>query len=68
MSKISTERSTGNELLRQYVATHTVPVARTAEELYRHSVRDDDGEEVDGFVKLLDEWRHNEFDLDRRID
>lgn len=68
MPKTLAEKGTGNELLRQYLARHKIPIAHTAEELYRHSVVDDDGEEIDELRRMLDEWRHNDREYRRRID
>lgn len=67
MAKTIAKKAAGNELLREYLATHKVPVAKTVEDLYLHSVEDDDGEEVDDLLRLLEEWR-SESDLDRGID
>jgi len=41
-----------------------VKIARPAEELYEHSVKDDNGEEVDEFRRMREEW-HKE-DRERR--
>ena len=68
MSKTLVEKGTGNELLRKYLETHKLPIAKTAEDLYSHSVADDNGEEVDDFLQLLDEWRHNDLEYGREID
>ncbi len=51
------EKDSAKERLEEYLATHKVKIARTAEELYAHSIKDDDGEEVDEFLRLRDEWR-----------
>ena len=32
-------------------------VAHTADELFAHSIKDDNGEEVDEFMKMREEWR-----------
>lgn len=42
--------------------------ARTVDELYAHSVKDDDGEEVDEFLKMLEEERNQENDSHWEID
>lgn len=68
MPETLVDKHTGNELLRQYLATHKVPVAMTGSDLYLHSEKDDNGKEVDDFLRLLEEWR-SEGDADhRRID
>ena len=51
------EKDLARERLEKYLATHKVKIARTAEELYAHSIKDDNGEEVDEFLRLRDEWR-----------
>lgn len=48
------------ELLEKYLATHNVPIAKTVEELYSHSVVDDNGEEIDDFLRLREEWREED--------
>ena len=49
-----------------------VKIARTTEELYAHSIKDDDGEEIDEFLRMREEWRnvddsHREIDTLNRI-
>lgn len=51
-----TEKHTGNELLKQYLATHKVKIASSVDELYLHSVSDDNGEEIDDFLRLRNSW------------
>lgn len=51
------ENQTGNELLKQYLATHEVKIASSVDELYLHSIKDDNGEEIDSFLHQREEWR-----------
>jgi hypothetical protein len=62
-----TEKHTGNELLKQYLATHKVKIASSVDELYLRSVSDDNGQEIDDFLRLRQEWRHEDNDSHRRI-
>lgn len=62
------EKNVAKERLEHYLATHKVKVAATAEELYTHSIKDDNGEEVDDFVRLLEEWRKEDKNAHREID
>lgn len=57
---------TPQEKLAEYLATHDVKIARTPEELYAHSFADDNGEEIDDFLRLREEWRRES--RDRSID
>lgn len=50
------EKDLARERLEKYLATHKVKIARNAEELYAHSIKDDNGEEVDEFLRMRDEW------------
>lgn len=68
MLKTLTEKHTGNELLKEYLATHKVKIASSIEELYLHSVSDDNGEEIDDFRRMRQEWRNEDDDSHRRID
>lgn len=63
-----TEKHMGNELLKQYLVSHTVKIATSADELYLHSVSDDNGEEIGDFLRLRQEWRGEDDDSHRRID
>ncbi len=51
------------ELLEKYLATHNVPIAKTIEDLYAHSVVDDNGEEIEDFLRLREEWREEDRQL-----
>ncbi len=55
------------EKLKEFLATHNVKIARTPEELYAHSVVDDNGEEIEDFLRMREEWRkesrERDFDL-----
>ena len=62
------EKHTGNDLLKEYLATHNVKIASSIDELYVHSVSDDNGEEIDDFLLLRQEWRSEDDDTHRRID
>lgn len=68
MAETLTEKDLAKEKLEQYLATHKIKIAHTARELYGHSVKDDDGEEVDEFMRMRDEWRGEDSDSHREID
>ena len=55
--KLTTQQLKARERLAQIIKEQNVPIAHTAEDLYRHSVKDDDGEEVNDFLRMLEEWR-----------
>jgi len=57
MAEILIEKDLARERLEQFLATHKIKIANTIEELYAHSIKDDDGEEVDEFMRLREEWR-----------
>lgn len=67
MAETLVEKDLAKERLEQYLVTHKIKIARTVEELYVHSVVDDNGEEVDAFMRLREEWR-KEDDSHREID
>jgi len=52
--------------LEKFLRENKVKIARNAKELYAHSIKDDDGEEVDEFMRLREEWR-KEDDSHREI-
>ena len=66
MAEILIEKDAAKARLEAYSATHKIKIARTAEELYAHSVFDDNGEEADEFAKLREEWRKEYRDLPDR--
>ncbi|HEV8158893.1 MAG: hypothetical protein H0X72_22265 [Acidobacteria bacterium] len=66
MAEILIEKDLARERLEQFLATHKIKIANTIEELYAHSIKDDDGEEVDEFMRLREEWR-KEDDSHREI-
>ncbi len=66
MAEILIEKDLARERLEQYLATHKIKIAHTIEELYAHSIKDDDGEEVNEFMRLREEWR-KENDSHREI-
>ncbi len=43
--------------LEKFLRENKIKIAKNAEELYAHSIKDDDGEEVDEFMRLREEWR-----------
>jgi len=55
MAETLVEKDLAKERLEKFLATHKVKIARTAEELYAHSVKDDDGEEVDEFLRMRED-------------
>ena len=68
MAETLVEKDLAKERLEKYLATHKVKIAYTAEELYAHSIKDDNGEEVDEFLRMREEWRNENNDSHREID
>jgi len=52
--------------LERFLQENKVKIARNAEELYAHSIKDDNGEEVDEFMRSRQGWR-KEDDSHREI-
>ncbi len=46
--------------LERMIKEQDIKAAQTTEELYAHSIKDDDGEEVDEFMRLREEWRRED--------
>jgi len=63
MTEALVEKNLAKERLEKYLATHKVKIAHTAEELYAHSIKDDNGEEVDEFLRMREEWRKEKIEL-----
>lgn len=57
MAETLVEKDLAKERLEKYLAKHKVKIAHTADELFAHSVKDDDGEEIDEFLRMREEWR-----------
>ena len=71
MLETLTEKHTGNELLKHYLATHKVKVTSSFEELLGPDTGETQEEiqaEVDDFLRLRAEWRKEDNDAHRRID
>jgi hypothetical protein len=66
MAETLVEKDLAKERLEKYLATHKVKIAQTVEELYAPSIKDDDGEEVDEFMRMRENWRKE--DRDRSLD
>jgi hypothetical protein len=54
--------------LERMIKEQGIKAAKTTEELYKHSIKDDDGEEVDEFLKMLEEERTDNNEAHREID
>ena len=67
MSTTLTEKNLGNDVLRKYLARQTVKTSHTIDDLYRNSVADDDGIEVDQFLREMANQRAEKDDR-RRLD
>ncbi len=52
--------------LEKMIQEQGIKIANTTEELYAHSIKDDNGEEVDEFLRMREEWRKE--DRDRSFD
>lgn len=57
MTETTIEKSAAKERLEKFLRENNVPIAHSVEELYRHSIKDDDGEEIDEFIRMREEWR-----------
>lgn len=68
MAETLVEKNLAKERLEKYLSTHNVKIAYTAEELYANSIKDDNGEEVDEFLRMREEWRKENSDSHREID
>ena len=66
MAETIVEKDLAKERLKKFLATHKVKIANTDEELYEHSIKDDNGEEVDEFLRMREEWRKE--DRERSLD
>jgi hypothetical protein len=53
----TSEKLSPKQLLSKYLATHNVPIAKSKEELFEHSVKDDNGEEIEEFLRWREELR-----------
>jgi len=53
-------RKAAREKLERLVKEQNIKAAKTTEELYAHSVKDDDGKEVNEFMRLREEWRRED--------
>jgi hypothetical protein len=62
MAETLVEKDLAKERLEKYLKTHKVKIARTVEELLAHSVKDDNGEEVDELMRMREEWRKENHD------
>lgn len=62
MTETLVEKDLAKERLEEYLATHKVKIAHTIEDLYAHSIKDDDGEEVDEFLRMREQWRKEDRD------
>lgn len=64
------EKHTGNELLRQYLATHKINSTQTVEELLgpdNGATQEEIQAEVDDFLRLRRGWRSEDADSHTRI-
>ncbi len=66
MAETLVEKNLAKDRLEKFLATHKIKIAHTAEELYEHSIKDDDGEEVEEFLRMREEWRKE--DRERNLD
>jgi hypothetical protein len=66
MAETLIEKNLAKARLERFLAAHKVKIARTAEDLYANSVKDDGGEEVDEFLRMRKEWRKE--DRERSLD
>ncbi len=68
MAETLVEKDLARERLEKYLATHKIKIAHTVEDLYAHSIKDDDGEEIDEFLQMREEWRNEDKGSHREID
>ncbi len=57
MAETVIDRNLAKQRLEKFLRENDVPIANTRDELYAHSVKDDDGEEVEFLIKMREEQR-----------
>ena len=66
MAETLIDKNLAKERLEKFLRENKIPIAHTVEELYEHSIKDDDGEEVDEFLRMRKEMR--KYNRDRSLD
>jgi len=61
-------RKAAREKLERLIREQDIKLAKTAEELYAHSIKDDDGEEIEEFMQMRRQWREEDRKLRRELD
>ncbi len=54
------KREAARKELERMIEEQNLKPARTVKELFGHSVADDNGEEIDDFMRLREEWREED--------
>ncbi len=57
MAETVIDKNLANERLEKFLQENDVPIAHTTKELYEHSIKDDNGEEVESLLKMREEQR-----------
>lgn len=71
MAEATIEKDAAKARLEQYLATHKLKIANSLEELLGPDTGQTQEEiqaEVDDFLRLREEWRREDFRLEREID
>lgn len=51
------DKNLAKERLERFLRENDIPIAHTTEELYAHSIKDDNGEEVESLLRMREEQR-----------
>lgn len=66
MAETVIDKNLAKERLEKFLRENDIPIAQTAEELYAHSIKDDNGEEVESLLRMLEEQK--KFNRERSLD
>ncbi len=66
MAETVIDKNLAKERLEKFLRENDVPIAHTTEELYEHSIKDDNGEEVENLLRMREEQR--KLNRERSID
>lgn len=66
MVEIVIDKNLAKERLEKFLRENNIPIAHTTEELYAHSIKDDNGEEVERLLRMREE--QGKFNRVRSID
>ncbi|MGI8544304.1 MAG: hypothetical protein ACR2MD_12640 [Aridibacter sp.] len=66
MAETVIDKNLAKERLEKFLRKNEIPIAHTTEELYAHSIKDDNSEEVERLVRMREEQK--KFNRVRSID